>query len=152
MSALGLKPSEVWALILSCHPTFVCMCQAKNMLHGAGVGLPAGDGHCVAVLQSLREQEECAGGQNVANQAQLPRYAPTTLCMLSCFPEEYRHMLCCNDPSQGTPLPPTSPCSLPPCSLPSISCLLCLPACPIILLLPLAACICVAESCSGQPG
>ncbi len=30
-------------------------------LLGAGVGLPAGDGHRPAVLQGLRQQEECAG-------------------------------------------------------------------------------------------
>ena len=57
----------------------MCIYLAENMLHGAGVRLPAGDGHCAAVLQSLCEQEECAGGQNVAHQTQLPRYAPTTL-------------------------------------------------------------------------
>ena len=76
---LGLRLSEVLLLMPSCHSIFACMWQAKTMLHGAGVGLPAGDGHCAAVLQGLCEQEECAGGQDVANQAQLPRYAPMTL-------------------------------------------------------------------------
>ena len=83
------------------------------MLCGAGVGLPAGDGHCVAVLQSLREQEECAGGQNVAHQAQLPRYAPMTLCMSSCFlvsiQVEDQCMVCCNDARRATPPPPSTP-------------------------------------------
>ena len=49
------------------------------MLFGAGAGLPAGDGHCAAILQSLCEQEECAGGQNGADQTQLPRYVTMTL-------------------------------------------------------------------------
>lgn len=55
------------------------------MLAGAGAGLPAGHGHCVAVLQSICQQEEYVGRHFVADQAQLSRYAPPTLLLMLPF-------------------------------------------------------------------
>lgn len=47
--------------------------QVTGMLDGAGAGLLAGHGHCAAILQSVRQQEERPGCQDVTNQAQLSR-------------------------------------------------------------------------------
>ena len=43
-------------------PVKMCCCNSEYMnLWGAGVGLPAGDGHRPAILQGLCQQEERAG-------------------------------------------------------------------------------------------
>lgn len=94
--------------------------QVTDMLAGAGAGLPAGHGHCVAVLQGICQQEEYAGRQSVANQAQLPRYAPRHCCQ--CCPSaatasscmglhDLRSIICsaCNSPLVSCTQPASTP-------------------------------------------